>query len=95
MHDTGMAFAYGRLALTTSAALRFMQIGQTERRKVDTRIGQRLSRHERDRGYDVVVKERLATLLRLRRWSQRSDRQSAPSRAMHVTTLSGLRLIPH
>jgi urease accessory protein UreF len=30
MHDTGMAFAYGRLALTTSAALRFMQIGQTE-----------------------------------------------------------------
>jgi urease accessory protein UreF len=30
MHDTGMAFAYGRLALTTSAALRLMQIGQTE-----------------------------------------------------------------
>jgi urease accessory protein UreF len=30
MHDTGVAFAYLRLASTTSAALRFMQIGQTE-----------------------------------------------------------------
>ena len=30
MHDTGAAFAYTRLASTTSAALRLMRIGQTD-----------------------------------------------------------------
>ena len=30
MRDTGTAFAYTRLASTTSAALRLMQIGQTD-----------------------------------------------------------------